>query len=116
MIKKIGDTMKEQESATLAASIQHSLFTNVKKYDKSIADAGIKIAPFVVLLGVNAPSVLVEISCITNKAEEIKLGLPSYRDKITSYLEEGIVTYLTQRHIQVVKGDNNDDQVSNGSS
>ncbi len=116
MIKKIGDTMKEQESATLAVSIQHSLFTNVKRYDKSIADAGIKIAPFVVLLGVNAPSVLVEISCITNKAEEVKLDLPSYRKKITSYLEEGITTYLTQRHIQVVKGDNNDDKVRNGSS
>ncbi|HDO30980.1 MAG TPA: hypothetical protein ENG79_08005, partial [Desulfobacteraceae bacterium] len=78
--------------------------------------AGIKIAPFVVLLGVNAPSVLVEISCITNKAEEVKLDLPSYRKKITSYLEEGITTYLTQRHIQVVKGDNNDDKVRNGSS
>lgn len=99
MIKKIGDTMKEQESATLAVSIQHSLFTNVKKYDKSIADAGIKIAPFVVLLGVDAPSVLVEISCITNKEEEVRLSLPVYREKITSFLKEGITTYLTQRHI-----------------
>ena len=74
MIKKIGNTFKEQESATLASAIQHSLFTNVKKYDKDIADAGIKIAPFVVLLGVDAPSVLVEISCISKRQEELKLN------------------------------------------
>ena len=116
MIKKIGDTLKEQESATLASMIQNSLFNNVKKYDKDIADAGIKIAPFVVLLGVDAPSVLVEISCITKKQEEVKLNLPSYREKITSFIHEGIARYLSQRHIQVVKGDENDKKNNNKNS
>ncbi|MCL7488042.1 MAG: N-acetylmuramoyl-L-alanine amidase [Desulfobulbaceae bacterium] len=104
MIKKIGNTFKEQESATLASSIQHSLFTNVKKYDKDIADAGIKIAPFVVLLGVDAPSVLVEISCITKKQEELKLNMPAYRDEITSFLAEGTTRYLARRNLHVLKG------------
>ncbi|GAB4341951.1 MAG: hypothetical protein Kow0089_16690 [Desulfobulbaceae bacterium] len=107
MIKKIGNTFKEQESATLAASIQHSLFTNVKKYDKDIANAGTKIAPFVVLLGVDAPSVLVEISCISKKQEELKLNMPAYRDEITSFLAEGIIRYLARRNLHVLKGEEN---------
>ena len=116
MIKKIGDVMKEQESATLAATIQHSLFSNMEKYDRLIADNGTKIAPFVVLLGVDAPSVLVEISCITKQEEESNLNNPAYREKITSSLEDGISRYLTQRHTQVVKGEDNDKKIRNKNS
>ncbi|MBW2329012.1 MAG: N-acetylmuramoyl-L-alanine amidase [Deltaproteobacteria bacterium] len=116
MIKKIGDVLKEQESATLAATIQHSLFSNMEKYDRVIADNGTKIAPFVVLLGVDAPSVLVEISCISKSEEETNLNNPAYREKITSSLEEGISRYLTQRHSQVVKGDDNGKKISTNNS
>jgi N-acetylmuramoyl-L-alanine amidase len=107
MIQKITDTFKEQESANLAMSIQHSLFTNVKKYDKDITNAGVKIAPFVVLLGVNAPSALVEISCITNKEEEFKLNIPSYRGEITTFLAEGIIRYLNRRNLYFSGGEQN---------
>ncbi len=116
MIKKIGDVLKEQESATLAATIQHSLFTNMEKYDRVIADNGTKIAPFVVLLGVDAPSVLVEISCITKSEEETNLNNPVYREKITSSLQGGINGYLIQREAQVVKGDDNGKKIINESS
>jgi N-acetylmuramoyl-L-alanine amidase len=116
MIRKIGNTFKEQESASLAASIQHSLFTNVKKYDKNIADAGIKIAPFVVLLGVDAPAVLVEISCITKKEEELKLNMPAYREEITNFLAQGTIRYLERRNLHVLKGEENDKKVRRESS
>jgi N-acetylmuramoyl-L-alanine amidase len=113
MIKKIGDVLKEQESATLASAIQNSLFSNMEKYDRVIADNGIKIAPFVVLLGVDAPSVLVEISCITKVEEEANLNNPAYREKITSSLEGGINGYLIKRQTQVVKGDDNGEKILN---
>lgn len=116
MIKKIGNTFKEQESANLASAIQHSLFTNVKKYDKDIADAGIKIAPFVVLLGVDSPAVLVEISCITKKEEELKLNMPAYREEITTFLSQGTVHYLERRNLHVLKGDENGKKVRRKSS
>jgi N-acetylmuramoyl-L-alanine amidase len=116
MIKKIGNVLKEQESATLAATIQYSLFSNMEKYDRVIADNGTKIAPFVVLLGVDAPSVLVEISCISKSEEETNLNNPAYREKITSSLEEGISRYLTQRHTQIVKGDDNGKKISTNNS
>ncbi|HHO46897.1 MAG TPA: N-acetylmuramoyl-L-alanine amidase [Desulfobacteraceae bacterium] len=111
MIRKIGNTFKEQESASLAAAIQYSLFTNVKKYDKDTSDAGIKIAPFAVLLGVDAPSVLVEVSCISKKQEELKLNLPAYREEITSFIAEGTTRYLARRNLHVVKGEENDQKV-----
>jgi len=116
MIKKIGNTFKEQESANLASAIQHSLFTNVKKYDRNIADAGIKIAPFVVLLGVDAPAVLVEISCITKKQEELKLNMPAYREEITTFLAQGTIRYLERRNLQVLKGEENGQEVRRKSS
>ena len=107
MIRKISNTFKEQESANLAMAIQHSLFTNVKKYDKDITDAGIKIAPLVVLLGVNAPSVLVEISCITKKEEELKLNMKAYREEITTFLTQGTMRYLNRRNLHVFEGEEN---------
>ena len=107
MIEKIGMVLKQQESANLATTIQDSLFSNLKKYDREIVNNGTKIAPFVVLLGVDAPSVLVEISCISQKEEEEKLNDTEYRQRIITSLEAGISGYLSNRHTQVVKGDNN---------
>jgi N-acetylmuramoyl-L-alanine amidase len=51
----------------------------------------------VVLLGVEVPSVLVEVSCISNPAEETRLGTPAYRDHVADYLMAGITGYLEQR-------------------
>jgi N-acetylmuramoyl-L-alanine amidase len=99
ILQKIGDTIKHQESATFARSIQRSLFTNIQKHDPDVHDVGAKIAPFVVLLGVDAPSVLAEISCITNDEQEAKLSTPEYREKIASFLEQGIIHYLSRRQM-----------------
>jgi N-acetylmuramoyl-L-alanine amidase len=116
MIRKISNTFKEQESANLAMAIQYSLFTNVKKYDKDITDAGVKIAPFIVLLGVNAPSVLVEISCITKKEEELKLNMLAYREEITTFLTQGMVRYLDTRNPHVFEGEKNGQKTRRKSS
>lgn len=116
MIRKIANTFKEQESANLSMAIQHSLFTKMKKYDKDITDAGVKIAPFVVLLGVNAPSVLVEISCITDQEEELKLNTPAYRNEITTFLTEGTTRYLSRRNLHFSGGEKNGQKKSRESS
>jgi N-acetylmuramoyl-L-alanine amidase len=41
--------------------------------------------------------VLVEVSCISNEAESIRLSTPAYRESIASYLQTGIVDYLQAR-------------------
>ncbi len=105
LIQNIGNTMKQQESIALAVKIQRSLFANVRKYDKDVHNWGVKIAPFMVLLNVEAPAVLTEISCISEPEEEKKLKTADYREKIASFTEKGIAAYLTQKQVLARRGD-----------
>jgi N-acetylmuramoyl-L-alanine amidase len=96
VLQKLGDTMKLQESRALALSIQDNLYRNKRRQDRGVRNLGIKTAPFVVLLGVDAPSVLSEVACLNNVEEERKLSQESYRDEIAAYLADGITDYLDQ--------------------
>ncbi len=98
IIQKIGNTLKTQESRVLARHIQNRLFRNIRQQNKESVNYGIKTAPFVVLLGVDVPSVLTEVTCLSNTQEEKKLANVSYRGEIARYLEEGIVDYLNQKY------------------
>ena len=49
------------------------------------------------LLGVEVPSVPVEVSCISNEAEALRLAYPAYLESIASYLQSGIVVDLENR-------------------
>jgi N-acetylmuramoyl-L-alanine amidase len=100
IIAKIGDTMKTEESKDLANSIHRKLYSGLKSHNQDLIDAGSKTGPFVVLLGVEVPSVLVEVSCISNMAEETRLSKPEYRDDIADFLKMGIIEYLDQREHQ----------------
>lgn len=101
LLEKAGDTVKLQESRTLALAIQDSLSRNIKRYNRHVFDLGIKAAPFIVLLGVNAVSVLAEVSCLSSADEERRLNTEQYREEIASYLEQGITNYL---HRSPLKG------------
>jgi len=96
MVEKIGDTMKFQESRELAESVQRILFPQMRKENKKARNHGIKPGPFVVLLGIDAPSILTEVTSLSNKQEEERLKSPAYRDKIAAFLEKGIVNYLNK--------------------
>ncbi len=58
-------------------------------------DLGVKQAPFVVLIGASMPSVLAEISFLTNPQEARLLKGSSYRQRIAQALFEGIKKYQT---------------------
>jgi len=96
LIEKMGETLKLQESKELAASIQKKLFTNSRKKNGNIYNFGIKRAPFVVLLGVDVPAVLAEVSCLSNKQEELELNTESHRENLARYLEAGLLDYLNK--------------------
>lgn len=96
IIEKIGNTLKYQESKKLAASIQKSLFLNISKEDGNVQNKGIKTAPFFVLLGVDVPAVLAEVSCLSNSKEERELNNETHRENIAHYLETGILDYLNK--------------------
>ncbi|MFH1123482.1 MAG: N-acetylmuramoyl-L-alanine amidase [Pseudomonadota bacterium] len=104
MIMKISDQFKQQESETLARSIQKNLFLNIRHQNGTAVSRGIKSAPFIVLLGADMPSVLTEVSCISSQEEERKLADPVYREEIAGYLEGGIVQYLEKSKKKTIKG------------
>jgi len=74
--------------------VQHSLISNLKKLKHKTANHGIKPGPFVVLLGLEAPSILTEVANLSAKGEGQKLKSAKYRDDIATYIEKGIVNYL----------------------
>lgn len=98
ILERMSNTMKYQESKRLARFIQKSLYGNIHRQNENIYNYGVKIAPFVVLMGVEMPSVLTEVTCLSNMEEEIKLNSEEYRDEIAAYLEEGISEYLKNRY------------------
>lgn len=99
IVWKMSDKLKLQESQKLATSIQKNLYVNSKKDGRNIHNFGVKMAPFVVLLGIDVPSVLVEVSCLSNRDEEAKLNTEDHRENIARYIESGILDYLNKGEI-----------------
>jgi len=54
---------------------------------------GVKGGPFWVLIGGEMPSVLVEISHLSNSREGDRLKTPQYRQEIAQGIFEGIIAY-----------------------
>ncbi len=94
LIKQIAMTEKIEESQDFARQLQREVYTRVAKVSGAQRDRGVKKAPFVVLIGANMPSVLAEISFLTNPRDERMLKRPDYRDKIAGALYDGIVEYV----------------------
>ena len=107
LVRNMRDTIKLQESQRLATSIQSSLTGNMQRTHRELLDVGTKTAPFVVLLGVKAPAVLAEISCMCNLEAEQRLKTPEHREEIARYIAEGIINYLQEN---ANKGDESDDR------
>jgi N-acetylmuramoyl-L-alanine amidase len=93
IIKAITLNSKLNESRDFAASIQRSLVRGMRGGNKSLKDLGVKQAPFMVLIGASMPSVLAEISFVTNQQEARLLKLPGYRQRIAESLLAGILRY-----------------------
>jgi N-acetylmuramoyl-L-alanine amidase len=60
----------------------------------AIRDRGVKKAPFIVLIGANMPSILAEISFVSNPADEHRLATSEYRERIAESLYRGIAKYV----------------------
>jgi N-acetylmuramoyl-L-alanine amidase len=94
IIQRMETQMRREESPRLAASIQKSLFRSSRREDPGVLDYGTKRGPFVVLNQAEVPAVLVEVSCLSNREEEQRLGTATHREDIAAYLETGILEYL----------------------
>ena len=71
------------------------MLASLKNANSGLKDLGVKQAPFVVLIGAAMPSILAEISFITNPQEAKLLKSAGYRQKIAEALFEGVRKYQT---------------------
>ncbi len=94
LVKKIALREKIDESREFAADVQQSLHNGLSARNGVIRDRGVKKAPFVVLIGANMPSILAEISFLSNPADEKKLKTPEYRQRIAESLYRGVSRYV----------------------
>jgi len=94
LVKKIALREKIDESREFAADVQQSLHNGLSARNAVIRDRGVKKAPFVVLIGANMPSILAEISFLSNPADEKKLKTPEYRQRIAESLYRGVSRYV----------------------
>ncbi len=94
LVKKIALKDKIDESRELANDVQQSLYVGLSPKNPTLRNRGVKKAPFVVLIGANMPSILAEISFVSNPTDETKLQTPEYRQKISESLYKGISKYV----------------------
>ncbi len=87
---------KKEESQQVAGYVQESIIQNVSRKYKYVKNKGVKKAPFVVLIGADIPSVLVETSFITNPREEKRLKSEAYIERIVDGIILGIKKYSLQ--------------------
>lgn len=94
IIEKIVKNSKIIESKELAEKTQKNLTECLSNKYKNVKNLGVKGGPFWVLMGGEMPSILVEISHLSNLKEETHLKSPQYRQQIAQGIYEGILDYI----------------------
>jgi len=95
LVKTIALKEKIEESREFATDVQRSLHSGLAIKNAGLRDRGVKKAPFVVLIGANMPSILAEISFVSNPSDERRLRTPEYRQRIAESLYRGIAKYVS---------------------
>ena len=81
------------DSRDLAEVVQRNLLEGVRQLNPDARDMGVKGSKFMVLRGATMPSVLTEISFLTNEREAVLLSTDAYRDQISDALLRSILDY-----------------------
>jgi N-acetylmuramoyl-L-alanine amidase len=97
---------KKEESRKLAYNVQNLMISSLSRDYKQVIDLGVKQALFYVLVRAEMPSVLVEISFISNRDEERLLSQKKYIDKIAEAIANGVGSYITPPKLVKKTSDN----------
>jgi N-acetylmuramoyl-L-alanine amidase len=94
-VKAIALNNKLDESRELATLVQQAMVERLRAMDDGVKDLGVKQAPFLVLIGASMPSVLTEISFLTNADDAKLLKSGAYRQRVAEALFSAIRLYQT---------------------
>jgi N-acetylmuramoyl-L-alanine amidase len=106
LVKQIARTEKIDESREFAEDVQDSLSKRMQKTVKPVKNRGVRKAPFVVLIGADMPSILTEISFLSNPADEKLLKQPEHRQRVAEGIFQGIAGYLQSLNSMTVNQNN----------
>ncbi|MGA3089143.1 MAG: N-acetylmuramoyl-L-alanine amidase [Terriglobales bacterium] len=95
LVKKIALKEKIEESREFAADVQESLYGGLSPNNSGLHNRGVKKAPFIVLIGANMPSILAEISFVSNPTDERKMETSEHRQRIAESLYRGVSKYVS---------------------
>ena len=104
IVKAIALNNKINESRDFASMVQMSMYERLRRANKEVRNLGVKQAPFMVLIGATMPSILAEISFVTNRPEASLLRTGQYRQQIAEALLNGVVRYQRSLKAQTVAG------------
>jgi N-acetylmuramoyl-L-alanine amidase len=93
LLDRIYAGVRQEKSRKLAETVQRSLYQSLGRLSPAIENRGIKTAPFIVLLTTDMPSILAEVSSLSNDDEARLLTKPLYRQSIAEALAQGIRAY-----------------------
>lgn len=96
ILQDLARNNKREESMRLAHSIQNSMVRFLKQDYPGIEDLGVKYALFYVLVGAEMPSILAEISFISNRQDEMRLATRKYKNRIAEAIANGINAYMSE--------------------
>lgn len=116
LVKKIALKEKIGESREFATDVQRSLYAGLSAKSPNLRNRGVKKAPFVVLIGANMPSILAEISFVSNPDDAKKLKTNDYRQRIADSLYKGVFKYVNSLSGIKVASKNNGSSLSDGNT
>jgi N-acetylmuramoyl-L-alanine amidase len=79
------------DSSRLAYSVHESLIAGTGAQDR-----GVQQAPFYVLMGLEAPAVLIEVGFVSHPKEGVRLAESNYQEQIAASIAAGIKAFLRQ--------------------
>jgi N-acetylmuramoyl-L-alanine amidase len=94
LVKKIALKEKIDESREFASDVESALHSGLAAKNPGLRNRGVKKAPFIVLIGANMPSILAEISFVSNPGDERRLQTSAFRQRIAESLYLGIAKYV----------------------
>ncbi len=89
-----------KESCQLANYVQQSLYEYMSERHSYIKDRGVKRAPFIVLIGAEMPSIVIDLSFISNPRECKRLVSEDYQKDLSKAITEGIRRYIEQKTLK----------------
>ncbi|HZC44260.1 MAG TPA: N-acetylmuramoyl-L-alanine amidase [Acidobacteriaceae bacterium] len=94
LVRKIALSDKVDESREFAGDVQEQLYSGLLSGNPGLKNRGVKQAPFVVLIGAQMPSILAEISFLTNPEDASELTRPRYQERLAEALYRGVAEYV----------------------